>query len=982
MNPPPTVLDLVHRFQEQRDMYRSAPYKEAQVRAEFIDPLFRALGWDVDNSKGLSLIHREVVHEDSLYVEGSKRAPDYSFRIGGERKFFVEAKKPSVNVETDPAPAFQVRRYAWSAKLPISIVTDFEEFALYDCRQEPTPQDDAAVARLMYFDFEKLLHKWDELKALISYDAVRSGSLEKYAESIRVRRGTTEVDSIFLAELERWRHALAKDIAAHNSTLSQRQLNFAVQQTIDRIIFLRIAEARGIETYGQLLHLLNRPEIYDGLKSIFHRADVRYNSGLFHFRPEAGSQEAPDELTLKLKIGDDVLGRILRRLYYPESPYEFSVLPTVILGQVYEQFLGQVIRLDNNHQAFVEEKPQVRKAGGVYYTPTPIVNFIIDTTLSPLLQGRPPQSVRGNGRTRQRHPLRVLDPACGSGTFLLGAYEYLLRWYLEKYTTEDPERWARGRSPRLRRGTSGDWQLTTTERKEILLRHIYGVDIDPQAVEVTKLSLLLKVLEGESSEILEAQLSLFHERALPDLAGNIKCGNSLIESDFYANEQMSILSDDEKIRINVFDWRHEFSNIFESAGGFDAVIGNPPYLDSETMTQFAPEWRPYCVDKYRAASGNWDIFCVFIEQALNLCKPGGRHSFIIPNKLGSANYAKNIRTTVTGENALERVRDYSTIPVFPVSVYPIVYSIVKQERDDTTPVLYERMASNPTGLTIPLKAEELDRARYFPSDGSPWPIFGDINTSSPVERVRKAYEPLSMVADVHGAATVSEAYELAPLIQEIDIESETHLYMVNSGTIDRYKNLWGKKPMRYLGNSYTHPTIPEKDQRTLPANRLRQAKSRKIIVAGMTKTLECIADLNGTALPGKSTTVIETQVDLLWLLGILNSRLMSFYYLSVYGGDRLQGGYLRIGPPQLRTLPVPQYDQKNAIHRSLADHVHRLLRLHSRRPTSATPLEAAVFVRQESALESQIDELVYKIYELSDAERHAIEESIEPLATT
>lgn len=980
MTAPQSITQLVQKFEEQREQYTTDLYKETQARIEFIDPLFRALGWDVDNSKGLSLIYREVVHEDTVLVEGNKKAPDYSFRIGGQRKFFVEAKKPSVNIGTDPGPAFQVRRYAWSAKLPISIVTDFEEFALYDCRQEPKLQDDSAVARLMFFNYEELDEKWEDLESLISYQAVRNGSLEKYAETIRVKRGTSEVDNIFLAELEQWRRALAQNIAVRNTSLTSRQLNFAVQQTIDRIVFLRIAEARGIEVYGQLQSLLDQPNIYGELVKLFHRADERYNSGLFHFRREANWSEEPDELTPTLQIGDDVLARILRRLYYPESPYEFSVLPTAILGQVYEQFLGQVITLTNSHQAEVALKPEVRKAGGVYYTPTPIVDFILDTTLSPLLKDRSPQYAAGQDRSRNRHPLRVLDPACGSGTFLLGAYDYLLRWYLGAYTADDAERWARGRSPRLRRGPNGDWELTTNERKDVLLRHIYGVDIDPQAVEVTKLSLLLKVLEGESPEVIDTQLTLFNERALPDLASNIRCGNSLIEPDFYENEQMMLLDDENRIRINVFDWQREFRIVFTSANGFDAVIGNPPYLDSETMTQFTPEWRNYCVNKYRAAAGNWDVFCVFIERALDLCRQGGYHSFIVPNKLGSANYARNIRSIITGENELSQIRDYSSIPVFPVSVYPVVYSIQKQERDDAAPVLYERMAYGETGVVSAVRVEELDRSRYFRADGSPWAIFADIASASPVERLSNSFPALSTVANVHGAATVSEAYELAPLIQDAAATEPNDLRIVNSGTIDRYVNLWGKKPMRYLRNSYLCPVVAHSAVDRLPVARLRQAKTPKIIVAGMTKILECIVDSRGVLLPAKSTTVIESDVDLYWLLGILNSRLMSFYYLSVYGGDRLQGGYLRIGPPQLRTLPIPTYDQANDVHSALAERVRQLLAFQERRPVAATPLESAFAARQVQAFEEQIDQLVYQTYELTDAEQLVVEESLEPLS--
>jgi hypothetical protein len=977
MGAPAAVAELVRRFADQTATYHAAPYNEAQVRVEFIDPLFTALGWDVANRKGRSLIYREVVHEDSLDVHGSKKAPDYSFRIGGDRKFFVEAKKPAVNVGVDPGPAFQVRRYAWSAKLPVSVVTDFEELSVYDCRQEPKPDDDAAVARLVHLSFTDFDTRWDDLAALLSYEAVRDGALEQFAASIRVRRGTTEVDSIFLGELERWRSTLAHDLAAHNPALTQRHLNYAVQQTIDRIVFLRIAEDRGIEPYGQLRALVDAGEVYAGLRTLFHRADERYNSGLFHFRTEAERPEAPDTLTLTLTISSGVLSAILRRLYYPESPYEFSVLPAAILGQVYEQFLGRVIHLDAGHKATVEEKPEVRKAGGVYYTPTPIVDFIVSATLGPLLDGRAVAEIAGEGRARGRHPLRVLDPACGSGTFLLGAYEYLLRWYHEAYASDDPEKWARGRSPRLRLGRSGDWELTTTERKQILLRHIYGVDIDTQAVEVTKLSLLLKVLEGETAEDLASQLALFRERALPDLAHNIKCGNSLIESDYYANQQMALLDTDTRLEINVFDWASEFSEAHADEG-FDAIIGNPPYLDSETMTEFTPTWRPYCVGKYTAASGNWDVFCVFIERSLALCRPGGRHSFIVPNKLGSANYASSIRALLAGHHALERVRDFASIAVFPVAVYPIVYVAAKGTRDDSQPVLYERMVELDGGPATVGREERLDRQRYFPSEGAPWPIFADIDAHSPVQRLQATFEPLSKSADVHGAATVADAYKMAPLIADGGSDETGAWRIVNSGTIDRYTVLWGYRRMRYLGQSFLRPTLGRDAE--FSATRLRQADTPKIIIAGMTRRLECVVDVDGALLAAKSTTVIEgAEADLRWLVGILNSRLISFYYLSVFGGDRLQGGYLRIGPPQVRTLPVPEFDVRLASHARMIEYVQQLCELHQRRLEAGTPHEKAVYARQAAVVDAQIDEAVYDIYDLTADERRAVENSLEPL---
>jgi len=957
MTAPQCVMQLVRKFGAQREIYTTGVFTKARVRIEFIDPLFRALGWDVDNSKGLSLAYREVLREGTVLVAGSRKAPDYSFRIDGRRTFFVEAGKPSANIGSGPGPAVQLRRYAWSAGLRASIVTDFEEFALYDGRPEPQPDDDAAVARLMFLGFEELATEWEKLESILSYQAVRGGSLEKHAETSRVRRGTSEVGGSFLAELEQWRRSLAQDIAVRNTSLTSGQLNMAVQKTMDRVVFLRIAEARGIEVRGQLRNLLDGPNIYGELVKLFRRAEQRYNSELFNF--------GHDELTPGIRVGDDALARTLRRLCYPESPYEFSVLPTAVLGRVYEQFLGQVITLNGDRQADILLKPEVRKAGGVYYTPAPIVDYILDATLSLLLKDRSPQSAAGQDSTPDRHPLRILDPSCGSGTFLLGAYDYLLRWYLDAYTTDGAERWAGGPSPRLRRGPGGDWELTTAERQDILLRHIYGVDNDQRAVEVAKLSLLLKVLEGE------------RERALPDLAGNIRCGDALIEPDFYDHEPL-LADDANRTRVGVFDWRREFSSVFASAGGFDAVVGNPPYLDSEAMTQFMPESRDYCASKYRAASGNWDVFCVFIERALDLCRPGGYHSFIVPNKLGSANYARNIRAIVVGENHLSRIRDYAGVPLFPASVYPVVYSVRKQARDDTVPVLYERMALGEAGKVGPVLTESLDRPRYFRADGCPWAIFADIAPAGPVERLSSSFPALSVVASVHGAATVAQAYELVPLIADAEPAAPGDLRVVNSGTIDRYVNLWGNKPMRYLGSSYIHPVVPRDAAGRLPAVRLRQARTPKIIVAGMTRVPECIADLSGALLPAKSTTIIESDADLCWLLGILNSRLMAFYFLSVYGGDRLQGGYLRIGPPQLRTLPVPQYDQASDIHRALAERVRQLLAVRERRPVTAPSAEPAVATRQVHVLEEQIDQLVHRIYGLTDAELLAVEQSAEP----
>ncbi|MFH1929512.1 MAG: DNA methyltransferase, partial [Chloroflexota bacterium] len=555
---PQAVLDLVERFERNLDLYKRQSYKEARVRIEFIDPFFEALGWDVRNVRGLGEPDKDVVYEDTIKIAGKTRAPDYSFRVGQKRKFFLEAKKPAISLEGDIGPAYQVRRYSWNVKLPLGILTDFEEFAIYDCRYRPRPTDKASVARVTYMTFDQYMDRWDEIHDTFAKESVIKGSFDRYAEETKHKRGTSEVDDELLKDIEGWRDTLARNIALRNHPLSIDELNFAVQRTIDRIIFLRICEDRGIEEYGRLLALIGGPHIYARMGELYRQADEKYNAGLFDFQA--------DTLTRTLTIDDKVLKPILGGLYLPQCPYEFSVLPADVLGQVYEQFLGKVIRLTAGHRAKVEEKPEVKKAGGVYYTPTYIVDYIVKQTVGKLIEGKPP---------RQIAKLRILDPACGSGSFLLGAYQYLLDYHLRWHEAHDPEKRVRAKQPPVYQGPHGEWRLTSAEKKQILLNNIYGVDVDRQAVEVTKLSLLLKVLEGESQETLGQQLALWQERALPDLGDNIKCGNSLIGHDYF---EVQLLPDEEEMRrVNPFDWETGFRQVMAS-GGFDAVIGNPPWI--------------------------------------------------------------------------------------------------------------------------------------------------------------------------------------------------------------------------------------------------------------------------------------------------------------------------------------------------------------------------------------------------------------------
>ena len=343
MTPPQAILDLVEHFDRNISDLRSSLYNETELRREFLDPFFEALGWDVNNRAHYSETYKDVVHEPAREAEHG--TPDYCFRVGGTSKFYVEAKKPAVRLKDNPDPALQLRRYAWSSKLPLSILSSFDELAIYDCRTAPKHGDKASTARIAYYAFQEYPAKWDEIASRFSKEAVLQGSFDRFIESTKAKKGTAEVDSAFLQDIQSWRRELASSIAARNPDLGQREVNFAVQRIIDRIIFLRICEDRGLERYGQLRDLAQQADVYQHLCDLFRKGDERYNSGLFHFHKEKDRAEDPDTLTPTIKVDDSHLKPILKRLYYPDSPYAFSHVPADILGQVYEQFLGQVIRI-------------------------------------------------------------------------------------------------------------------------------------------------------------------------------------------------------------------------------------------------------------------------------------------------------------------------------------------------------------------------------------------------------------------------------------------------------------------------------------------------------------------------------------------------------------------------------------------------------------------------------------------------------------
>jgi hypothetical protein len=963
---PVEVLRLVERFEREATAYRSASYNETQVRREFIDPLFKALGWDIDNEAGSAPAYKDVVHEDAIKVGGLTKAPDYCFRIGGTRKFFVEAKKPAVNLKDDVSSAFQLRRYAWSAKLPLSVLTDFHEFAVYDCRVRPEKTDGAATARTIYLPYTGYDERWDEIASVFSKEAVLQGSFDHYAETTKGKRGTTEVDAAFLKEIEEWRNLLSRTIALRNPSLTQRELNFAVQVTIDRVIFLRICEDRGIESYGELQALCNGPNTYPRLLELYRKADQRYNSGLFHFERERDRGEAPDTLTPSLAMDDRVLKAILKRLYYPDSPYEFSVLPADILGQVYEQFLGKVIRLTAGHRAVVEDKPEVKKAGGVYYTPTYIVDYIVKNTVGKLLEGSTPKKASS---------LRILDPACGSGSFLIGAFQYLIDWHRDWYVQDGIQK----HTKEIFLGPGGEWRLTTAEKKRILLNSIYGVDIDSQAVETTKLSLLLKVLEGETQETINAQLSLLHERALPDLADNIKCGNSLIGFDFYHEEQLGLLLDeDERLLLNVFDWEQGFREAMQS-GGFDCVIGNPPY--GATLDEYA---KHYMSKQYTCQSYQLDSYLLFLERAIrDLLRKDGLYGMIIPNP-----WLTNLRQTATRRFVTQNARIVEIVHFqFPVfrGVTVDTQIVLLQKRNPANwkakvTFARTRAAFEIGGASPDLVGLQQDQDRWRSLDGG---VINILMSEADVRLSLKIAGKGTLAASLFNINVGIKPYQVgkgmpAQTRYIVDTrpfdsgrpETELHRRCLRGGDIGRYVIL--PREARYLkyGPWLAEPR-PAADF-DAPAKILVRQTGDSIVATIDREQYLCMNNMH-VLVPRDPASSVE------YCLGVLNSKLLNWYYQTL--NPEMGEALAEVKRTNVAALPIYQCDLSHPAdkkrHNKMIELVHSMMTLNTLLAESRTPHERTSFEGAIKSTDRMIDDLVYELFGLSQDEIAAVEASSE-----
>lgn len=887
--------------------FRSYNYKslnESQVRKSFIDEFWNILGWNTADIRQVQVETRDK----------NNKKPDYRFLVQNKTAFFVEAKKPSEDLMKNSEHIFQAKSYCWSGNVPLVVLTDFEEFRPFKCVNQPDknkPKD--GIIKQLDMTFEQYPDRAEELLLHFGYESVVGGSLAQLLQLAKVK-DQDRVDRVFLKQLAEWRKVLAEKAALVNTFHSSNELAEAVQRILDRLVFLRILQDRSIEDQNHLRTIADtKKHAYKTFVELCQTFSHTYNGLIFNAHP----------LSESITIHDLDFKPIVQELLPDESPYRFDEIPVEVLGTIYERFLGDEIILQGR-SAIVETKPDVRKAGGVYYTPQYIVEYIVNNTVGTLLaQCNNPKEVAA---------LTICDPACGSGSFLLGAFDALIAWH-EQYFEQHPDEWKEksGKSfiELAFRDSYNKVRLTAEQKGRIAKNNLFGVDLDRQATEVTQMSLYIKILETIAEE---PSITIGYRNAiLPKLSDNIKHGNSLVDVDYYdmfPEEQHNTIQSD----IRPFNWKHSFPAIFKK-GGFDAVIGNPPYGAALSKTEVI-----YLEDLYK--TGNSDTAAYFIVLLKRILKKNGKSSYIIPKPFC---YASNwIKTRLIILEEITEIVDCSKVWK-DVKLEQIIFNIDSNKNSNNYLISVRK------GNTIVKKGYiQKTECQNFGF------ILCGISEEELIlaKRIKEKSIPLGEFSNNQRGSTlqskISETRIGTPVIGGKQVSS----YFVDSvpkGYIDINEPIEEKSKIK--DNSIIAQNIV--------AHIMNPVEHIKIIATTTTNKNILILDTI-------NQITFSSEVCHYCILGLLNSKLINWYVYKFIFANAIRTMHFDSGVTN--RIPIVK-DYKSSALRTL---VQTMLDLHkTKEGASGEKLEQ--IQARISHTDDKINRLVYELYELTDEEIRIVE---------
>ncbi len=1002
------VKQLVADFQANEKFYLSPAYQEQEARHDFIDKFWSALGWDVNHETQKNPYEQEVKVERKGQG-ASQRKADYAFFLSPDFrnvKYYVEAKKPFGDIATRDN-YFQAIRYGWGSQTPVAVLHNFEQFEMVDCRYMPNVETALQQCIRKYRCTNYLeQEKFAEIYWLFSREALAGGSLKKFAETLPKKRrnvakpglakgGDEPMDEAFLAELGHQRAALARSFKNNNPELDGEKLTELTQRTLDRLVFLRFLEDKHIEPQNRIPYFGDKRTAWQDFIAESRRLDGIYNGIVYKHHDLLDSPW--------FKVDDDTFASICKRLGHLHSPYDFNAIPIHILGGIYERFLGTVI-VTTDKRATPVEKPEVRKAGGVYYTPEYIVHYIVENTVGRLIEGKTPAQIE---------KLRFADIACGSGSFLLGIYDCLLRYHT-KYYNDNPAKANIGG-----KGKKGLWpdceqrddglHLTLRKKREILLNNVYGVDIDAQAVEVAQLSLYLKLLQDETPASAREHQLEFHETILPPLNKNIICGNSLIGTDIL-DEQL--FAGGEERKLNAMNFEDAFPHIFKRksltnelhepppsaplgfdlpgtplhgafsykklkkaklttgsrpsesnlAGGFDAIVGNPPY--GATLT---PAESEYLLQKFKLQEYQLDTYLLFVERALSLVVEKGLIGLIIPNTWLLNLLSPQIRKAIFEKTKIESIAHYR-YPVFHQATVDTEVAIFRKQKPDVADMI---------NITLVEKDGRTDnypiaQQRWRDGHGKAVNIFERPEMIGLADKLKSLRRLDDVCRITQGAKPFQVGKGKPPQTRKVvdekpfvstKRENSTFRPLLRGSLMNKYTIYWNKDYWISFGDWLAEPRYSADYDASV-----------KIIVRQTGDSLIATLDREQFIVRDNLYTMVPRAdaLDLRFILGLINSTLLNWFYQNVLNPERGEA-LAQVKRGHLAELPILEFKAAEARYARIVQLVEQMLAAQKQLAGAQTDKDKSYYEKKCASLSRQIDALVYDLYGLTEDEIKIVE---------
>lgn len=881
------IKELIEKYNKVVEEKRVSKYNEEMTKKDFILPLFRALGWNVENSS-------EVTAEETI----SKKRVDYGFRINDIPKFFLEAKALKADLN-DHRFIEQAIDYAWAKGCTWAVLTDFESVMIFNSEWKAENLLQNLLRSISYREF---IDRFDELW-LLSRESFEQGLIDKEAERLGKKAKLAPIDQQLLDDFSRWRNSLSKNILNYNKDkkLTEEELDETVQRFLNRLVFIRKAEDAELE--GKVLLSTLREWEGDGAKALYIRLVE-----LFRKFGEAYDSELFEEaLVDEVVITNDVLKEVINGLYGTKDRlrrYDFAIIDADVLGAVYEQYLGHILK-KTKKRVDVKESHARRKEEGIYYTPTYIVDYIVRNTLGELLKNRKVDVEK----------IRVLDSACGSGSFLIKAFDVLN----EHYIKHDKD-YQQTQLDITGQGT------TFTRKVKILTDNIFGVDLDRQAVEIARLNLLLKIAEKKEE--------------LPKLKRNIKCGNSLIDDEKVAGDK-------------AFRWEQEFKQILDE-GRFDVVIGNPPYIRN---TELPNKDKIYYNRKYASTYKQYDIFVLFFEIGIKLLKNGGYLGFITSNKFLASDYGQKLRDMILKNCKIVSLVDVSYLKIFKdASTYPVITILQKEANEidrKNNEILFQKI-SEIKDLHSKVNVIKIKQSKFLESADNR--LLEEVGGTK-FQLVKKIDKDSIKLKELFTCQRGSPKNKIKILNEPV----KNSRHCVVSRDVSKY--VYKSSTSAFVVSDLQNRALPEE----------------KILLPRTVLSLKAAYDKGGNFIMDRIYYLIskkDKNVAPKFVTSILNSKLIDFYYKVNFATTHVGGGYLDLRGTQIVELPVKIIPERQQ--RPFIELVDKMLSLNKRLNEIGDKKtdERAKIEEKIKKTDAEIDELIYKLYGITESERKIIEESL------